>query len=229
MKSMCALGLAATILIGSASGVTAATVGYTDKAAFDVAVATLSNRQTVDFENVVSGTKFDSGFGTGGLSFIYAIPGYSMQVSSTFSTTSGTNYLGLDNPDTAFYLGDSFTINFNRTVHAVGLFLIAGTDTRGGDLELSTNGGSVVNSGSFIMLPDFGQAYYLGLVESDPALGFTSASVQGIVSPGAFVAFSADDITSAVVGVPPIPEPGSWALMLAGLGVISWSSRRRQC
>lgn len=226
MKSTCALGLAATLLIGSAGGVTAAPVGYTDKAAFDVATATLSNRQTVDFENVVSGSKFASGFGTGGLSFSYAIAGYSIQVSSTFSTTSGTHYLGLDNPDTAFYLGDSFTIDFNRTVHAVGLYLVTGTDTRPGDLQLSAAGASVVNDGSFITLADFGQAYYLGLVETDPALGFMSATVQGIVSPGAFVAFSADDITSAVVGVPPIPEPGSGALMLAGLGVMAWGSRR---
>ena len=51
-----------------------------------------------------------------------------LRVGNTFGTTSGTNYLGLDNPDTAFYLGDSFEIDFHRTVHAVGLYVIAGSD-----------------------------------------------------------------------------------------------------
>ena len=228
MKSTRALCWAAMMLIGSSGGVLAAPTGYKDKAAFDAATAALSSRQTVDFESVASGTPFGSGTGIGGLTFTYVIPGYSAQVASTFGTTSGSNYLGLDNPDTAFYLGDSFTINFNRSVHAVGLYLITGTDTLPGDLELSAGGGSVFNNGSFVTVADFGQAYYLGLVESDPTLGFTSATVQGIVSPGAFVAFTADDITSAVAGVPAIPEPGSWALMLAGLGVIAWGSRRTQ-
>ncbi len=34
-------------------------------------------------------------------------------VSNQFWTTSGTQYLGLDNPDTAFEQGDSLTFNFN--------------------------------------------------------------------------------------------------------------------
>ena len=228
MKSMRALGLAAMMSICGGGGALAAPAGYPDQGAFDAATAALSSRQTVDFESVASGTVFASGAGTGGLSFSYAIAGKSIQVSSTFSTTSGSNYLGLDNPDTAFFLGDSFTIEFNRTVHAVGLYLITGTDTQPGDLELSAGGASVFNDGSFIRLADGGQAYYLGLVETDPTLGFTTATVQGIVSPGAFVAFTADDITSAVAGVPAVPEPSSWAIMLAGLGVFAWGSRRIQ-
>ena len=223
MKRNHALAVLTLVLcIGNAD---AALSGFTTKGAFDAASAGLGSVQTVDFDSVAAGTLFASGTGTGGLTFTYAIPGYSMEVSNTFGTTSGSNYLGLDNPDTAFYLGDSFTINFNRTVHSVGLYLVTGGDTQAGDLELSTSAGSVLNSATADVLVSDGQAFYLGLVESDPGLGFTSATVRGLVSPGAFVAFTVDDITSAVSGV---PEPGTWGLMLLGLGALAAQSRRKR-
>src|SRR6185295_19075523 len=75
---------------------------FTGKAAFDAAIAGMSGKQTVDFEGVAAGTTFVSGTGTGGLTFTYVIAGPStLQVSNIFGTISGTNYLGLDNPDTA--------------------------------------------------------------------------------------------------------------------------------
>ena len=199
--------------------------GFTSKASFDVVVSGMSAGETVNFEAVAPGTLFPSGTGTGGLTFNYSIAGPStLRVSNTFGTTSGTNYLGLDNPDTAFYLGDSFTIEFNRTVHAVGLYVIAGGDAQAGDMELAVAGGSVANSALPDTLVSDGQAFYLGLIESNPGLGFTSAVVRGVVStPNAFLAFTVDDITSAVSAV---PEPGSWGLMLAGLGVLSALVRR---
>src|SRR5687768_13174530 len=120
-----------------ATGSQAALTSFTSKAAFDAAIAGMSDLQTVDFEGVAAGTTFASGTGTGGLTFDYAISGFTLQVSDTFGTTSGTNYLGLDNPDTAFNLGDSVTIQFGRTVHAVGLYVMAGNDALAGDFELS--------------------------------------------------------------------------------------------
>jgi hypothetical protein len=207
---------------GSAHG---AVNTFTGKAAFDAAIAGLGAIQTVDFDAVASGTTFASGTGTGGLTFSYSIAGPStLQVSSTFGTTSGTNYLGLDNPDTAFFLGDSFTINFNRTVRAVGLYVIAGSDAQAGDMQLSIAGGSVFNSASADVLVSDGQAFFLGLVESDGS-GFASATLAGTVTPGAFLAFTVDDITSAVSAV---PEPESWLLMLAGIAALSATPRRRR-
>ena len=120
------------------------------------------------------------------LTFTYSIPDYFLTVSSGFPTTSGSNFLGLNNDtltfgDKAFNLGDSFTINFGRKVNAVGLYVVAGDDAMPGDLELSTSGGAVFNSNSPLVISPGNNAYFLGLLESDPTLGFTSATVRGVV------------------------------------------------
>ena len=207
-------------LLALSAACRATSTGYQSESDFAAAIAGLSGVQTVDFESVATGTTFASGSGTGGLTFTYAIAGQTLQVSSTFGTTSGTQYLGLDNPDTAFYLGDSFTINFGRSVAAAGLYLIAGNDAEPGDLELSTASASVFNGSTPVDLVD-GKAYFIGLV--DPA-GFDSITITGVPSGDAFLPFSADDITSAVSSV---PEPGMPVSMLAGLGLLGVLARRR--
>jgi hypothetical protein len=198
----------------------ASLMSFTSRAAFDAAIAGLSDVNTEDFEAVAAGTTFPTGSGTDGITFTYSIAGPStLQVSNTFGTTSGTNYLGLDNPDTAFYLGDSFTIEFGHTVHAVGLYVITGSDAQAGDMMLSVAGGSVGNSAIADTLVSDGQAFYLGLLETDPALGFTSSTVSGVPAGGAFLAFSVDDITFDGA-IPTVPEPGMPGLLLIGLAML---------
>jgi hypothetical protein len=209
----------------------AATVAYTEKSAYDAATAAFTATQLENFDGIAENTQYLSGSGPAPLTFTYSIPGYLLTVGSGFETTSGSNFLGLNNAsltfgDKAFNLGDSFTVHFGRTVNAVGLYLVAGDDAMPGDLELSTSTGSVLNSGNPVVITPGNNAFFLGLV--DPVHGFTSASVRGVVpqdAPGAFLAFTADDITSAVATV---PEPGSWVLMLAGLGIAAASGVHRK-
>jgi len=201
------------VVLGFSTSVQATLVGYTNKASFDAATAGLSP-SSADFEDAPSGTLIPSGSGLDGLSFVYDIPGYSLQVSSTFGTTSGSNYLGLDNPDTAFYLGDQLTIQFGRVVRAVGLYAIAGGDTLGGDFELAVGGGSVTNAALADRPVSDGSAWFLGLVETSPGGGFSSATLRGVdAGDGAFLAFSVDDITTA-------PEPSGAALSVSAFAVL---------
>jgi hypothetical protein len=76
-----------------------------------------------------------------------------------------------------------------------------------------------------------GQAFFLGLVETDLTLGFTSAILEGIVpaSGNAFLAFTVDDITIAGdIAVSQVPEPGVFSMMLAGLGLLALRRRREK-
>jgi len=218
--------LSAVVVLSLSGSAWAVPLGYTDKASFDGAVSSLSPPQTLDFEDVASGTLIPSGTGLDGVSFVYSIPGYSLRVSSTFGTTSPSNYLGLDNPDTAFYLGDQITIEFGQVVRAVGLYAIAGSDTQAGDFELSAGGGSVTNAALADRDVSDGSAWFLGLVDTSPGGGFTSATLRGVdAGDGAFLAFSVDDVTTAV------PEPGVAALGVSALAVLVAASlwRGRTC
>ncbi len=204
----------AVVALGFSGSAEAALIGYTSKAAFDAAVAGLSDARTLDFETAASGTSLPTGISLEGVRFDYDITGYSLSVSSTFGTTSGANYLGLDNPDTAFNLGDSFRMGFDRIVRAVGLYVVAGSDTQAGDFELSAPMGTVLNAALADALVSDGSAWFLGLVETDPGSGFASTTLRGVDAGGAFLAFSVDDITTAV------PEPGSAVLVLYGLAAL---------
>jgi len=213
------LALAGTLLLAAPAH--AAVAGYTTQAAYAAATASSVDVQTVNFEAVPSGTTFASGTGTGGLSFAYNIPGATMVVGSLFNTTSGTRYLGLNNGDLSFYLGDAFSINFNRGVNAAGLYVITGSGVIAGDFRLNAATGSVSNSATpDRVLSDGSTAYFLGLFENSPGVTFTSVTLSS--SSGPLITFNVDDITSAV------PEPATVLLLLGGLAIVGAQAQRRR-
>ncbi len=214
--ALCAAGLLAVAASGQA-----AVVGYTTQAAYAAATANSVAVQTVTFENVASGTLFASGTGTGGLTFSYSIPGYTMTVGSLFTTTSGTRYLGLNNGDVSFYVGDGFGINLNRSVNAVGLYVITGSGVLAGDFTLSNGSGSVSNSGTpDRVLSDGSTAFFLGLFETTPGVTFSAVTLSSLAGP--LITFNVDDITSAV------PEPAALLMLLGGLALVCAQAYRRK-
>jgi hypothetical protein len=204
----------------------AALLTFTDQALFQNAISSSPGQSTLDFEDppLAAGTTLMSGDSAGGITFTFALGGLDVIVTNQFHTTSGTQYLGLDDGgDALFFSGDALTLGFSGPRHAVGLFVI-GTpgDVQDGDVVLSVSAGSVMNTTTMPMpsvLPDGGEAFFLGLVQTDSALGFTSATLAslGDISNPTFF-WSADDITTAGRPTTVIPEPGT--LVLLGTGML---------
>ena len=112
--------------------VQAAVVGYQSQATFNAAISGWTSIST-DFESVSVATTYAAGTGPSGSGFTLVLsgpdaPSQLPAVANLFWTTSGTHYLGLDNPDTAFEAGDSLTFNFATAMQAFGLFIVGGSD-----------------------------------------------------------------------------------------------------
>ena len=105
--------------------------------------------QTLDFDSLASGTTMASGSSVGGITFTYSI-GPSMMVANDFLTTSGTNYLGLDDPGNynQFIAGDEFTLSFASPVTALGMYFVSGDPLYAGDIHLITGAGTAFNASS---------------------------------------------------------------------------------
>lgn len=103
---------------------------------------------------------------------------------------------------------DGYSVNLSR-----GVFADDGTVTRqfGGSTIVSVAGGTA----SFAFTPQ----EFLD-VEVGNALGTTPAALNWV-----FGGLAAGDALS--ITVTPVPEPGSWVLMAAGLGLMGWLVRRR--
>jgi len=217
-----ALALALAALAAGAAPAMAAVNGYTARADFDAAQAGWLPQQVTDFEAEAAGTTYPSGSGPAGSGFTLDTSasafGLTPSVGATFWTTSGTHYLGLDNPDTAFFSGDSVTFGFTAPTHAFGLYVLTGRDVQPGDLQLSAGGADVFNGGTPAASDGNGSfAYFIGLVST--GAGFGSATLTGL---NGFYVYSVDDVVLAN----PVPEPGTVALFGAGLAALGFMRRR---
>jgi hypothetical protein len=200
----------ASVVFSTASH--AITTTYTTESSFLAALPGAAS--TLDFDSTASGTIINSGDSVGGITFTYSIgpPPINMAVVSDFETTSGTNYLGLDDPGNfnLFIAGDTFSLSFANPVNALGMYFVSGDPLFANDIELVTASGSAFNSDTVdVSFGDGGLAYYIGLISDTQ---FSSASIQFDPSAeGAFL-YSVDDITTAVV-----PIPGAIWLFISGL------------
>jgi len=140
----------------------------TDPATFMSAISGLpGTASTLDFETPSAGTTIPNGGSIGGIAFTSSI-GLDMIVSTGFATTSGSNYLGVDDLADEVFLPptDLWEMSFAAPVRAIGLYIITSPDgLLAGDIRLETAAGIVANSATeYSTLSDGGRVYFLGLV-----------------------------------------------------------------
>ena len=141
-----------------------------------------------------------------------------------------TNYLGLDNPDTAFESGDELLFSFLSPVRGFGLYVVGGRDLldiQAGAVTLTVNGATVAISSSDYL--DSGQgdfAFFFGFATDD---GSTFSSATLTVGDGSgVIPVTVDDVTLARArdGGNIVPEPGSLLLVATAMGAASLRARR---
>ena len=220
-------GLAAAVtLLGTTAQ--AALVGYTDRSAFDTAVAALPSvgTSTLNFDSLAANTLIPSGAVAGGITFTYNFGGVSLQVTNGAPTTSSPNFLGTDDAG-MLQQGDNIDLGFGAA-NAIGLYVMSPDTLFDDDFQLSVGGTSVSLSTASLQqtLSDGTMVYFLGLV--DAASTFTAASLRTDQNGTGQFLWNADDIVTAAAGQGSgtAPEPGTLALLGATLGALVATSRR---
>ena len=229
-KKLWLIGLGLSGLLVSHQALAAVTT-YQSRAGFLGAIS--GAPQVTNFDATASNTPYTSNSP--------ASPGFSLTANSSgpvtpfvqgdFWTTSGTQYLGLNNFDGQFLGGDSLTFTLSGSVRAFGLYVITGRDVIAGDLSLTRGTDSVLNSGSPDLSDGNGSfAYFLGMT-SDADFGSFTLNFGD----GSFLFTAAvDDVTLGGAGgnnggPTTVPEPSTLALMgLAAMLAAASSKRTRK-
>ncbi|MEW5688398.1 MAG: PEPxxWA-CTERM sorting domain-containing protein [Pseudomonadota bacterium] len=213
MKSWGIVAAAAVLTLSGLGAANAAVLTSLDRATFQAAVGggvTLQN-----FDGYTAGDLLtDDGFVT------YATTGGTPLVTNSYLTSTSPNGLGA----TAigyFSASDTLTLTFASaiTAFAIDINTFAGAD---GDYSVLLNTGDTALS-IFETFPGTGTGQFIGFVSDT---GFTSLTLSGLAgfsyTVDTLIYGEARDVTGG------IPEPTTWALMLAGFGAVGASLRRRR-
>nr|WP_295078566.1 PEP-CTERM sorting domain-containing protein [uncultured Roseateles sp.] len=228
MNSLARRALLAATALAAGAHAAAGVVTYSSQADFVSATSGLGAAQLSNFDaagllgNTYTGSAGSPSFSLSADSAGPATP----YVKGGFWTTSGSQYLGLDNGDGAFLGGDSLTFNLTGSVRAFGLYVITGGDVVAGDIGLTMGNTQMSNGASADRSDGFGSyAYFFGLV-SDTDLG----SITMKFGDGSYLmTATVDDVSLyAAKQTGTIPEPASLALLSLGLLALCATPQRQR-
>lgn len=201
MKAKAFLSL---LLICAAVGAHAAT-GYTNRADFNAAVSSYAVPMSIAYDTHAIGASANFGkmtaYANGLSSDGSTLMGYSLVVTNSFGTTSGSNSVGVDIADHQFLSGnsDAITFYFSGPIHAFGLNLIGDPSPTGSpaipfwkmganigdgfDVYSATSPSSTISAGNDV--------YFMGVTSTEP---FTQVTLYSDNDPAAVFSFNIDDI-----------------------------------
>jgi hypothetical protein len=178
--------------------------------------------------------------------FLAAVTAPGVDTFTGFSTTAVTNspitraagpYTYNASSATGFF-GDGTVadpaLSTNTDTDAITFFnLSGGASAIGGTFFGSDLQGNFVASAVVLTATDaFGAISTRTFVATPTSfIGFVSTGAIAMLvfstsMPGNFVFAAADDLIIAVANVTPVPEPGTWTLLLAGLAALGFCARR---
>ena len=189
--------LTVLLLLWPAELVCAEAISYTNRIAF---LADLPQTEvTLTWEILSTDTFIPQNDRVRGITFNYLTGNELMKITDAFAQTTeeGKNSLGLTGPDASFLSGDELIMTFDIPTSFVGLYVIGSPgDFCEGDITLSFGGGQISNTSEpDIVLPDGGEAYFLGIIVTGPSSSFTEAALisHDPTCSGLYV-FNIDDI-----------------------------------
>lgn len=233
--SLALRGAALAMAVGISVPAAAALATYQTQGNFNAAIAGLA-ATTTNFDGLAPGSSYPPGTGPAGSGFTVGLTAGSFSsgfnlpsVGNNFWTTSGNNYLGLDNPDTAFESGDELVFSFLSPVRGFGLYVVGGhdlLDLQAGMVTLTVGGTSLaISSTDYLASGNGDYAFFLGFTTTD---GSTFSSARLTVGDGSgVIPVTVDDVTLARTrgGGNPVPEPGTLLLVTAAIGAVSLRAR----
>jgi hypothetical protein len=211
--------LAAAAVIAAASPAFAAVTAFTDRGSFNAAAGALA---TETFNSVVADRSFNNK--------TIAFQGFTVRGDDPLGQAGGNNYIDVTPLNNAlsppnfsvdgttllnavvFPNSTSVTFTFSRAITAVGF------DTRRMQnlptlMQISVGGETFIPG----VLPLF-----LGYVSDTP---FTTLTFSGQAGAEFGDSFSIDNFSFSANAV---PEPASWAMLIAGFGLVGAAARRRR-
>jgi hypothetical protein len=193
-------------VLASAVGANAATITYTDSAAFFAALgATPLTIET--YEGLATNTTISAGQTVNGITYTSFPPGTSGRIDNLFNRI-GERSLAATAPQTFFFPGQSIDVSFAATT-AIGVFFNAAVSPPD-SLFIETAVGTAGNSLAY----DQSTLYFVGLISDSP---FSSARMGATTS--ASSGYNLDNLTRAT-GRTSVPDPAS-TMFLMGFALVA--------